>query len=558
MRIDGTSGQVQIQKQALDILNRMNVGDVVRARVIEMTSNDLVLKLFDGSTFNASTLTNLNIKPGDMVDFLIKEKQDSKFVMETVKADTNFTVNDETQTNSSIQRLFSENNIENSIENIKLASGIRAENLTLDKNSFDAITDILKTIGTGKTTEALFMYKNGIYSGINDINTLTDIINGRFKLGNEIKEILVAIKTAINEANPVIQSVSNSFEANSKLNNSQTVNVLNAEKQNIQLNLVASESEVIGSLILTDKNNVSKEIQIPQSSSKIMQENTQIIKENTQKNNLNAQSSILDMNESNFNDFSNLNQTNQINRLTNTITSELVKNILNQGKIETNNENIETNLQSTNKQGHNVNDLKNSVEKLFTSIDKEMNTDDLKPKNIYENTLKALDIIKESVKSVLPDTYQNLLPKIENIESGMKFLSQINQYNAYVQIPLSINNFNTSGEMYIFKKNNKKKNIDSENVSMLVCLDTQNMGRVDSMVNVKNKNINIQMRIEDSTLIKLIKDSVYLLHEALNEKGFKLVDLKCNTTAEVLNPSNAEKIASSMIGERHTRIDMTI
>lgn len=619
MRIEGATGQVQVQQQAIDTLSRMNVGDVVRARVIEMSTNEVVLKLFDGSTLNAATLSNIDVKPGDLVDFLIKAKQDNQFVMETFKADLGTSSQALSKTDNELLKFLANNGIEITNSNIALANTLKTEKLPIDKNTLEGISNLLKTLNLKNVDEAIFMYKSGFDASVKDIKTLSDIIGGRFKLGNEMKDIINSLQSLLDDTNNNFpQSVSqNKNNQNTIINSDSFIDYVSSQNSSkelenqgskVSLNQTQSantqDSDILENILNTSEkssltgylNNNIKSSQNVTVFENILEKFNMISNSQsnpTQKELISIMTSLLSELKSQGQEQLNTQASNQtidnlklflasknltLDNIKDLLPSDifkpltdlmgqnvsatektaLFKNLTENLNTSKANEIIEAPIQNIQTNDKIVKDIKETIEKLFTKIEKGMDTENLKSTNIFENALKTIDNLKETIRAASPDILQNVLPKLENIESGMKFLAQINQYNAYVQIPLTMNSFNTSGELYVFKRDGRKKKIDSEDVSMLVCLDTQNMGRVDSMVNVKKKNINIQMRIEDKSLINLVKESVYILHEALAEKGFKLIDLKCNSTAEVFTPSNANKIVSELMNEKHTRIDMTI
>ncbi len=65
MRItDMNSGQNLSIGNISDILSKLNVGDVLRAQIIESAANELFLKLFDGTTVKATAMVPIDVKKG--------------------------------------------------------------------------------------------------------------------------------------------------------------------------------------------------------------------------------------------------------------------------------------------------------------------------------------------------------------------------------------------------------------------------------------------------------------------------------------------------------------
>ena len=85
MRIEG-SFELSNNTGVSDIMLRLDVGDIVRAKVMEITGNDLVLKLFDGKTVNATMMSYVDIKQGEIVEFILKNKSENRLFLETLKS----------------------------------------------------------------------------------------------------------------------------------------------------------------------------------------------------------------------------------------------------------------------------------------------------------------------------------------------------------------------------------------------------------------------------------------------------------------------------------------
>ena len=84
MRIEG-SFDLMNNTNISDIMSRLDIGDTVRAKVMDIAGNELLLKLFDGTTVKASMLSSVNIKQGEIVEFIIKNKSESRLFLETLK-----------------------------------------------------------------------------------------------------------------------------------------------------------------------------------------------------------------------------------------------------------------------------------------------------------------------------------------------------------------------------------------------------------------------------------------------------------------------------------------
>jgi len=80
VRIESSENVLIQQTGALDILSRLDTGDTLRARVVDITANELLLKLFDGTLINAGTMTPIDAKKGELLDFIVKKQSEQSIV----------------------------------------------------------------------------------------------------------------------------------------------------------------------------------------------------------------------------------------------------------------------------------------------------------------------------------------------------------------------------------------------------------------------------------------------------------------------------------------------
>jgi hypothetical protein len=90
-----------------------------------------------------------------------------------------------------------------------------------------------------------------------------------------------------------------------------------------------------------------------------------------------------------------------------------------------------------------------------------------------------------------------------------------------------INRENTTGELYVMKRRNGRKKLDSDNFTLFLSLQTSSLGRIESFLNSSRKYVTISFRVEDEDLVKLVKDNYRVLYDSLLKKGYKLAEMKC-------------------------------
>ncbi len=185
-------------------------------------------------------------------------------------------------------------------------------------------------------------------------------------------------------------------------------------------------------------------------------------------------------------------------------------------------------------------------------------SEEINPVRLYKEMDSLLHILKNGLTQLPPLLREAAAAVVGNLESNINFINQLNNYSSYVQLPLSIFNRNTTGELYMLKKGSKSKKLDPENMTVLISLDTDNLGRVDTLLSVNRKNISTNFRLENSKVFPLLRDSHKMLYNSLLEKGFRLVDYTYRLMDEPISIVNFEAEAKKEFLKSSSSIDITI
>jgi len=66
------------------IAGRINIGDVIKAQVIERTNFEIILKMLDGTVFKAATANGIDAKQGEMLELVAYEKNEKQVFLKIV------------------------------------------------------------------------------------------------------------------------------------------------------------------------------------------------------------------------------------------------------------------------------------------------------------------------------------------------------------------------------------------------------------------------------------------------------------------------------------------
>ncbi len=197
-----------------------------------------------------------------------------------------------------------------------------------------------------------------------------------------------------------------------------------------------------------------------------------------------------------------------------------------------------------------------SLKSLFIKVGQ--SSDEIDPSSLYKDLYKAL----QTLKSELPQLPQGLREAaaniVGNLEGNLNFINQLNTYSSYVQLPLSIFDKTTTGELYMLKRGAKNKKLDPSNMTVLLSLDTERIGRIDTLLSIDKKNISTNFRVENSEVFPVLKEKHRELYNSFLEKGFRLVDFTYRLIEEPISIVNFEAEAKKEFLKGSNNIDISI
>jgi hypothetical protein len=560
MKIDGFISNIDTTTLNMsDLLRKLDVGDIVRARVLDITANELTLKLLDGTVFSAKTMSVIDAKQGEIVDFVVKNNSNAQLVLETLK-ENEYKQNSTLESSTNLKLQLMESNIKPDINNLEIAKEIKHMNLQLNKDTFDKIADAITVFKNLTPQKAAFLLSNNIKLEEKNISLLNQIVDEKQKVTPLLKETFEAFsKLTSKDTMESILNILKQYNTQSDTQNNTQINT-----QINTPNLFNNKQEFISHTLETVFNSYNQE------ESSILSE----IKENL----LKFVDSFLEDNslgEMKLNTadkmFTNKALLFLKENVKDLISSDLykektldnsLKELFYKLKANADKENnaskLDTPLRDLTKNFDYKKELEDALDKFYVRVDEKTSADDLKTKMIYKDMYEKLEMIKHAVKQSNELHKNEVLNKIENLQNNLKFINDLNNHSTYVQIPLNILSKNTTGELYVLKKGSKGKKIDLQNASVLISLNTPNLGQIDSLINVNRKNISLSIRVEEQSIIGFIKGYYIQLYNSLLDKGYKLVDVKYRLIEEEINPLNAEQTITKELNLNNQSIDFKI
>ncbi len=135
---------------------------------------------------------------------------------------------------------------------------------------------------------------------------------------------------------------------------------------------------------------------------------------------------------------------------------------------------------------------------------------------IREQTARLSQALEAAGKGSAP-----VARSVQNLQSNVDFMNQMNHLYTYVQLPLKMLGNNAHGDLYVYTN---KKNLAAKNgqVSALLHLDMEHLGPLDVYVTMKDRQVATNFTVMDDSILGLIEKNIDTLDKRLADRGYSL------------------------------------
>ena len=414
----------------------------------------------------------------------------------------------------SFNKLFNnENAMEKVINEVneKLGNAIAIEDNTLNR-------EILEKTLNQEYSKDVIEYKNNSNNDINDMKEVNDIKD--IKNINDIKDI-----KNINDIKDIKDIKDNSINNISILSKSST-------GKTIQATLIKESSK---DNIINDgaKSDFFMEDDVKEIIKVLKNENKSMVNEN--KSELNINKEVLRE--------SILKHKGKEVRL-NDAEAKLLEVIINKDEIK-------------DKEINFIKNLFNSVESRQKGEEKELKSNDIREnifnisKDLSKNIIEKSEGVKEVIRNIISNLKESdenssqILNIMKNSINDLKLFNKINDQYYCLDVPINFKENEYPCKLIIKDDRKEGKSIDSSNFKVAISVKTVKLGTVDALLNVKNRNIDLQLKC-DKSVMNLFVISKEKLKEIVESSGFstkieiveRTEELQLSSCREFFNDNN--------------------
>lgn len=156
-----------------------------------------------------------------------------------------------------------------------------------------------------------------------------------------------------------------------------------------------------------------------------------------------------------------------------------------------------------------------------------------------EELYVKLAYFKDAVASSDTQSKSVLLEQTQKLMDHVRLLSSLDQF-ACIQLPVKLGDETRNAELYIYKKDKGgSKHIDPEDVKILLALDLAHMGHLESLIEVKGRDVSLRFDVESDEIASFFRQNTTKLHELLDESGYKFLNSTINSKKQLTSIETA-------------------
>lgn len=539
MRIDA-SRFMNIKPEMQELLKNMEVGDVLKGRVLEAIGTSITIRATGGQVFMAELPEGTIVPKGAMLELVINDVSDGRIYAELKTEEK--AMNLETK----IAGLLNQLGLPGDEKNTEAAKLMVRYKLPFEKDT------LIKITGMQKSIESLNQSDEGrvalLLSGLDIKNTPVDTLN-RIVLGWST-DMVSRPGLGGTAATPSNQNSLEDIPAGLRIVVEEEQKQANAES--VLLNSrAASESEATAKMPIQaafKENRTVLEAEKGASIIKVLNSIGIETGEEAQRLAGKVEDILASIRNTDMEALTYL--VSKEMKATPGNLKMLLLNIENEDGISKFLDRLQTRLEGSDSQE--LREIKDSIGRVFLEPEK------LEGGRDASEQLKDIASLGEKLEGYLGksgDKDPEIREALSNLRDSIDFLRNVNQNANYLQFPVTINGDNSTAKLYVFKEGKQSKRIDPQDATIVLSLDLSSLGHLESMVKVKGKSVNVTFRVESKEIGSIIEKNYELLSQSLNEKGYSLNPARVISLGQpfsllsmeaMINESSSEKIHFDM------------
>lgn len=147
--------------------------------------------------------------------------------------------------------------------------------------------------------------------------------------------------------------------------------------------------------------------------------------------------------------------------------------------------------------------------------------------NLLESAIKHIDLTQ---KEELLTGIRHILHQTAALQEERLFI---------LGLPLQFAEQKQTAELYVYRREKGQPKVDPSQATVLLALNTEHLGRLEAFIQIQQKELNIKLKIGNTTAIPFIEEQSSTLSKLVNEAGYRLAFVSIQPLASPTGPHNA-------------------
>ncbi len=181
-----------------------------------------------------------------------------------------------------------------------------------------------------------------------------------------------------------------------------------------------------------------------------------------------------------------------------------------------------------------------TLAKFTVSMRRDVPADAENLQNAVKSQQSAADSVQSSLSRLMGEASAPA-QRAADISSRIQLGNNIDNFY-YCQIPIEIDQKKNTAELYVFERKQKGGEESRTNTTILIALETENMGRVETVMRSELEHLAIEFRVENDAVLKYLQKSTAELTELLTEGDFAVREVKVVRMDKPATPLNVDQV----------------
>lgn len=501
-------------------LSGFSVGDSVSATVVTSSPNGLVLQTPNGEILQGENLANVALQPGDQLDLLISSRNSSQLSVKLVSVNGQNVALDVDPVSARLFQL----GVQPTAANLYLASVLSKAGAPLNAPAFHELTQVLSQFPSLPPETAAFAMANNLPLNEQTVPILVNITQNPPALGNMAQALeQLASQFPSQDTSPLQNQT---FQA--ALSADQPVLFESMSKNPAFAQLADRLPLLTQGEAQTAVQEFVSSLPLPQASQNML---VQSLMESY--SSMKTSSPIHTFQQA---DVASANPAGQ----------EALGPILQEGQnaqepaLRQKEGSLKTPVpfhqsETASPPSQDVSHFLQTLSKLYAKLQPGAPLEQAVRNAIKDQASTASALHRQAVSTFGQDAL--ISQQAKQLSSQVQLTDSFQNFS-YFQLPFQFNEVKQTAELYVFEQKRRAKGDgDKTSSTVLVALDTENMGKIETVLRAQDGDLAIEMRVPSARVKKYLESSIVELSDSIT--SLKVTGVKISLIDEPVTPQNA-------------------